>query len=103
MTSVSCRAEVSSAAPLAPPDPGAVVSRTGSSRIGSARGALRRDGGVLGREAGRRIRYAPEVSRSAVSTCGMIRYTFPQPRVITKSPSRAICAVWSAAACQSGT
>ena len=35
--------------------------------------------------------------------CGTMRYTDPQPRVITKSPGRASSATRSAAACQSGT
>lgn len=40
-------------------------------------------------------------SREA-STCGMIRYTSPQPKVMMKSPGFAISATVSAACCQSG-
>ncbi len=46
------------------------------------------DGSGLGRRTCYRL-----ASASACSTCGMMRYTLPQPRVITKSPSRATDAV----------
>ena len=49
--------------------------------------------GAVGSGAGRRMDYASSVRRSDSSTCGMIWYTFPQPSVITKSPSRATVAV----------